>query len=826
MTPGLNRSVPLERQSDWAASLRVVCFLAVLPVTGALFGNAETAAIELLRVEPGEIVLEGTNRRQQVIVTGLTAAGQARDLTHAATLESSDESVARIDGSRVVGVADGTAELKISFDDLCSTMRVRVVRFDDYPPVHFSRDVIPILTKAGCNGGGCHGKATGQNGFKLSVFGFDPPGDYEALVRHSRGRRVSAASPDRSLLLLKATARTPHGGGQRLEFASQEYEVVQEWMRQGLPFDTDDEISLTTVEVSPTNRVLGFEAQQQLRATAIYSDNSRRDVTGTAIYTSNAATIADADERGIVRTGNRPGEAAITISYMGHVAVTLIQVPRPDRPREFPELPVLNHVDELVWQKLKTMGIVPSGVTSDAVFLRRALLDLTGSLPAPEEARAFLADTTAKKRQRLIEDLFERDGFVEYWTLKWADILLIDSDQLGERGAYEFHRWLRRQIVRNRPYNEWVRDLITATGNSAKYGPVNFFRATETPEDAARSVSQAFLGVRLECAQCHHHPFDKWSREDFYGLVGFFNGLERKSLQDGRQLVYHAGYRETRIPFSEQIVPTRVLTAEAPKTIQRGDPRVVLADWVTASDNPWFARLAANRLWKHFMGRGLVEPEDDLRATNPPTNEALLDFLAEELVSSGFDLRHLIRVITQSRVYQLSSIANDSNREDRQSFSRYFAKRLSAEVMLDAICQVTGVAEHFPGRPVGTRAIQLWDNRMPSYFLEIFGRPDRRSVCECGRTSDPTMAQALHLMNAPEIEAKISHPEGRVARLIAQGMSDEEVVTELCLAALGRPPGAKERKVAALLFDSAPRKEAAEDFLWSLLNSYEFLFVN
>jgi hypothetical protein len=795
-----------------------------------VIGTSTASSMEL-RVAPESVELSGANRRQQILVTGITDGGREVDLTLKAKLAVHDIGTARLDGTRVVGVSEGRTRVSIEWEGARIEVPVHVHDFDVYPPVHFVNDVVPVLTKVGCNSGGCHGKASGQNGFKLSVFGFDPAADFRAIVKEARGRRIFPASPRRSLLLAKPAGIVPHGGGQRFDDGSREWEVLFHWIRQGVPVGTGDAPRLVGLEVLPRERVVTFGARQQILATATYSDGSHRDVTASSVYTSNNERVASVDRDGSVRTAKVPGEAAITVQYMGQVAAVLLQVPRPDRPHPFPRLPVSNFIDELVGSKLEKMGIVPSEGADDATILRRMYIDTIGSLPTPEEARAFLADDRPDRRARLITHLLERPELADYWSLKWADLLLVDSQKIGGRGAYEFHRWLREQFARNRPYDEWVRELITATGSSSRNGPVNFYRAARTPGDAARAVSQVFLGVRIECAQCHHHPFEIWSREDFYGFAGFFNGIQRRATRGGRELVFHAGLAEMKMPVSGKLVPTRTLGGTP---LSRGegkfagsdDPRVELARWMTAPGNPWFAKLAVNRVWKHFLGRGIVEPEDDLRSTNPPTNPPLLDALARRFVASGYDSRALIRVILESRVYQLSGTPTRLNAGDQQSYSRYYAKRLPAEVMLDAIGQVAGVSLALPGRPVGTRALEVWDNRLPSYFLDIFGRPKRASPCECGRSSEPTMAQALHLMNAPEIEAMISSPVGRVARLMAEGADERRIVDELCLAALARAPSTTEREVARQLFASAPRKEAAEDFLWTLLNSYEFLFVD
>jgi hypothetical protein len=725
------------------------------------------------------------------------------------------------------------------------------------PAIHFENDIVPILSKLGCNSGGCHGKASGQNGFRLSVFGFDPAADYDAIVKEARGRRVFPASPERSLFLLKPTAQVPHGGGKRMDVDSRDFAMLLDWLAQGMPIGSDSAPKLVGLELTPTERVMQLDAEQQIVATAKYSNGSTRDVTDAAAYTSSAESIAEVNQRGLARTGLVPGEAAITANYMGQIAAVQIQVPRPGAPNPYPKLPSNNRVDELVWAKLEKMGIVPSDLADNTTFLRRLFIDTIGTLPTPDEVRAFLADTSADKRARAIESVVARDEYADYWAIKWADILLVDRNKLGERGAFEFHRWLREQFARNRPYDEWVRELVTATGDSATNGPANFYRAVRSPEEATKSVSQAFLGVRLECAQCHHHPFDKWGQADFYGLAGFFNGVERKTSGVRRdpagqefvisELIYHAGPRETRIPYFNTLVTTRVLDggvarpesskgvahagqshftpSEDSERATRGDPRIALADWMTGPENSWFARLIANRLWKQFLGRGLVEPEDDLRSTSPATNEPLLSYLAEQVVASDYNLKAVMRLILNSRVYQLSSVPNETNRDDTQNFSHYYVKRLPAEVLLDAISDATGSPEQFPGKPPGTRAIALWDNRLPSYFLEIFGRPERSSPCECGRSSEPTMAQALHLMNAPEVTEKITSPTGRVSRLIHGQAPDRMIVEELCLAALGRLPTEKESKVAQRFFARGPRQQAAEDFLWTLLNAYDFVFV-
>ena len=791
-----------------------------------MFGEVladEPARLREILVEPPLIQLGGTNRVQQLLITGVLEDGRQIDVTHLAEIASSDPAIARVEESLVAGVSNGEVTLLVSYSGQQLDVPVRVGQILGYPPVDFANDMLPLFSKLGCNSGGCHGKSNHPSGFKLSVFGFDPVSDFDALTKDGRGRRIFPSSPEFSLFLRKATGAVPHGGGQRLPVESADYDLMLAWVRQGTPLAQANSPSLVKLTVSPLDRVLDANSRQQILATAHYSDGSVRDVTSAAGYATNAPLVAEVDRTGLVRTGQVPGEAVIGVHYMGQVASVQLQLPRTSGYAPF-EFPPQNAIDEFVRAKLEKIQLVPSDLADDATFLRRLWLDTIGTLPSPEEVRLFMADPAVDKRARWIDKVLDRSEYADYWALVWADILLVDRQKLGERGAYEFHHWLREQFATNRRYDDWVSELITATGNSGTNGPVNLFRAAENPEELTRTVSQAFLGVRMECAQCHHHPFEKWSQDDFYGFAGYFNGIERKAIAPNRVFVYHAGLKETRIPFSNKLVTVRPLDGQPVSTLE-GDPRRELARWLVAAENPWFATLAANRMWKHFLGRGLVEPEDDLRSTNPATNEPLLTLLSQDLIDQNFDLKALMRLILNSRTYQLSSSTNSSNQDDEQNFSHHYVRRLPAEVLLDAISLATGEPEPFAGRPRGTRGIELWDNRLPSYFLEIFGRPERTSPCECGRTSEPTMSQALHLMNAPEVETKIRSADGRVAQLIRSAVAPAVMVDELCLAALGRLPREPEQQIAQRLFETAPPQQAGEDFLWTLLNSYDFLFI-
>jgi hypothetical protein len=701
---------------------------------------------------------------------------------------------------------------------------------------NFENQIVPILSKLGCNSGGCHGKAEGQNGFKLSVFGFDPHADYDAIVKEARGRRVAPAAPEHSLILRKTLGQVPHGGGKRMSERSREHATLLAWIAAGMPFGSPDDPVVERIEVAPADRTLEPKSTQQLQVTAVLSDGTRQDVTASANYSANVPPIAAVNEQGLIETHELAGEAAVMVSYLGKVGLSRVIVPQ-KRDRPFVRPRQTNLLDLLVWNKLELLGIQPSEPANEEEFLRRLFLDLIGTLPTTAEARAFLADTRADKRERLVDELLERPEFVDFWALKWADILRVDRQQLKARGAVTFYEWLRTSIRQNKPYDQFVREIVTAQGSSDRVGPANLYRVVATPELLASTTSQIFLGVRIECAQCHHHPFDKWAQDDFYGMVGFFSRVQRRG--DGEGIDVAVGPpAEVKNPRTGKVVPPHPLEAvgstsptsssQPPTTHPDSDPRVALADWMTSPDNRWFSRAIANRLWSHFFGRGLVEPIDDMRDTSPASNEPLLQALSRYTADQKFDLKQVIRLITTSQVYQLSSTPNASNERDDQNFSHAAMKSVPAEVLLDAISQATGRPEEFSLQPIGTRAIQLWDNRVNHYFLAVFGRPLRVTACECERINEPSVAQVLHLMNAPEIQAKISHPRGRVQRLVRAGRSANDIVDELYLATYSRLPRDPERSSAVGYIDAATadgrRVEAVEDLLWTLMNTTEFLF--
>jgi hypothetical protein len=782
---------------------------------------AATPAHAALLVSPASVTLDNPEAVQQLLVRSPESPA---DLTRLATYEILDPKIAGVDatgliqpkgeGRTVLVVRHGKEEMRIP---------VEVLGLRSPAPVSFETQIVPILTKRGCNAGACHGKAEGKNGFKLSVFGFDTAADHQALVAEGRGRRVFPASPENSLLLRKATGQISHGGGRRIPGDSLDHARLRRWLVEGARFGAGTS-AVTAIEVEPKQQVLGFGGTQQLCVTAVAADGKRHCVTLDAQYDSNAASIAGVDPRGWVKAGDVPGEAAILVRYLGHVTVCRVTIPRPGV--RFPRPPEANFIDRLAWDKLERLGIAPSEPADDATFLRRVFLDTIGTLPTATEARAFLADTRADRRGRLIDALLQRPEYPDYWAMRWSDLLRVDRDMITPAGAVAMTRWLRRQFADNRPYDEMVRTILTARGSTADEGPASIYKALTTPELMSRSFSQLFLGVRIECAQCHHHPSERWGQEDYYALAGFFTGVGRKTLPGQPEAIFAQKGSELNHPRTGKPVPAHALGAAPADFSGAPDRRAVLAQWMTSPDNPFFARAIANRLWAHYFGRGLVEPLDDLRATNPATNEPLLDELAKHLREAKFDMKALTRTLLNSRLYQLSGQAQSSNTSDEQNFSHSLPKAIPAEVLLDAISQATGVPEKFNGWPEGYRAIQVWDNRMPSYFFRVFGRPVRASVCECERSNEPSIAQALHLMNSEEIMGKIQARQGTARRLARSDKPPREVIDELYLGTLSRYPTDNERSLMLKVFDEAgaDRQGAVEDVLWALLNMRGFVY--
>lgn len=698
----------------------------------------------------------------------------------------------------------------------------------------FELDVMPILTAAGCNAGACHGKARGQNGFQLSLLGFDPAFDYAAIVQEARGRRVFPSAPEESLLLRKPALATPHGGGRRLDPAGPQYELVRRWIAQGMPRRLPSDPTLVGITLGPPERFLEPRETQPLVVTATYSDGSTRDVTSVTAFQSNEPAVAAIDAAGTIRAGELAGEATVMARYMNNIATwnTAIPLAGSVEASDYAALPRRNFIDGLVWDKLEQLRITPSATCDDATFLRRAQLDLIGRLPTPDEVRAFLADASPNKRESLVDRLLARPEYADHWANRWADLLRPNPYRVGIKATLSLDTWLRDAFRENRPYDQMVRQLVSAQGSTWRNGAVTLFRDRREPEEIAPMVSQLFLGIRLECAKCHHHPFEVWGQDDFFSLAAYFARLGRKGvglsppISGGEEIVFTAETGSVAHPITGQVLPPRPFFGTAPEIGPTDDPRERLVDWMVADEQGYFAKVAANRLWAALFGRGIVDPVDDLRATNPPSNAPLLDALAVEFRRLRFDQKAMLRSIATSQVYQLDSLPSTRNTSDTRNYSRYYRQRMRAETLLDAICDVTGVGESFEAMPPGSRAVEIWTHRIDSLFLDAFGRPDANQDPPNERTPDSTVVQTLHLMNAPQLHQKVTSDAGRAAALARADATPQQIVEELYLATYGRFPASDELQATASLFGTTPeeRRRTTEDLLWVLLNTPEFLF--
>ena len=820
-----------------------------------------------VRIELGSketlIRLAGPDAGRQLLVTLGSGDGSEVDATRKAKVTVTPATLAEVlDGGYVVAKMDGKGVVRVAVDGEGLTVPLEVTGIASPSAVRFAEDVAPLFTRFGCNSGGCHGKSGGQNGFALSLLGFEPQEDFEFVVKEGRGRRVFAAAPENSLLLRKAAGQMTHQGGTKIRSTSAAYRTLKRWLAEGASGPREGDAKVVGIEVLPRERTLARESAQQLAVLARYSDGSLQDVTRFAQYESNEPEAATVDEDGFVRTTDRPGLAAIMVRYQGHVDVFRATVPLTT---QAPPVPIAGgFIDQQVSVQWNKFGLRPSARCDDGAFLRRITLDLAGRLPTLDETRAFLADTANDKRTKTIDRLLDSDDFADYFAAKWSAVLRNRRNTAKEDPAptFAFHAWIRDSIKNNKPFDQFVREIITASGEEVQNPPVAWYREVRDLASQTEDVAQLFLGTRLQCARCHHHPQEKWSQQDYFGLSAFFSRLTYKTPEkgDGKKgnakgkgnakiptHVFHKdGVASAINPRTNLTVKPTILGGAALDVDAEADPRQKLAEWVVSKDNPYFARTFANRTWKHFLGRGLVEPEDDLRITNPPTNPALLDALAKHFVENRYDMKSVIRAICNSNVYQLSSDPTDANRGDRQNYSHFITRRLHSEVLFDAIDQVTLTKPQFAGVPAGTRAVQLPDNAFESYFLTLFGRPDATSACECERSNEANLAQILHLMNSREILTKVSGtapankearkgknvpaatkvvPGERLAKLTADKRGHEEKLHELYLLAYCREPSANELSIVKDYLDkrSANLRAAYEDVLWAIINSEEFL---
>jgi len=839
------------RCSAWTAVVALACLGGPLsaadttaaketpPLDPAVLPKA--SEIRTFAAFPKAVTLKGMDDSCQLLLTAELTGGRLQDLTSDVTYEVGDKAVLRVDATgRILPLANGKTTVVAKFGDKTAVVEVTTTACDQNLPINFANQVVPIFTKLGCNSGGCHGKASGQNGFRLSLLGFDPELDFLTLVKEGRGRRLFPASPENSLLLLKAVGAVAHGGGKKMEPNSDEYKLVRRWIAAGMPLGAKDDPTVTKITVTPEHRVLTRNNKQQFAVHAHYSNGHVEDITRRAQYESNDTEIAVVDGNALVRTLGMSGEAGIMARYQGHVAVFRGTVPLGGQTPSY-DFPAKTLVDNLTAKKWKELGLVPAELCTDEQFVRRISLDLTGTLPTPAKVKAFLADADPKKRDKLVDELLDSQEYAYYFANKWADILRVKRRGQANRaaGTFGFHAWIKDAIARDKPYDEFVREVVAATGDEQTSPPVVWYKELAQPENFVDDVAQVFLGQRFACAQCHHHPYEKWSQDDYWGLAAFFGRVNRKNLvmagsdpnnQGARLAIFSRSSGQVNNKRTNQPAPMKLPDGPTVEAGPDEDPRHKLVDWMVAKDNPFVARALVNRYWAHFLGRGLVDPLDDMRVTNPPSNPELLDALAKDFVENGYSLKHLVRTIVKSRTYQLSSTPNEFNKHDKQNYARYYPRRMAAEVLLDAVNQVTDAPSGFGGLPqdqhAPKRAIMLPDESFASYFLDVFGRPQRISACECERVSEANLAQALHLLNSDDVNQKLTRGGGRADALAKDPRPDAEKVEELFLWAFGRKPDATqlEKALAHVAKHQANKKVAYENILWALLNTKEFIF--
>lgn len=823
-------------------SAGTVAAILLMLVAGASHAQPfSVGGIRTLSIEPTAVQLRGGDAAVQLLITASLTDGRLQDVTCDVVYQVTDEKVARVGKTgRVLPLANGETTITARIGSFAVSVPLSVSSIGTELPINFANQVVPIFTKLGCNGGGCHGKQTGQNGFRLSLLGFDPELDYTSLIKESRGRRTFPAAPEQSLLLRKASGAMAHGGGKRIDPDSDEYKLVRRWIASGTPYGLPGDPIVDRITVHPAERTLSRHNHQQIAVIAHYSDGRTEDVTRRAQYDCNDPEIATVEPSGLVRTLGFSGQAAIMARFSGKVAafraIVPLGIPVPEF--DFKPATIVDHFTSAQW---RVLGLAPAELSSDEQFLRRVSLDVTGTLPSAEKVRSFVADTDGLKRSKLIDQLLESPEYSYYFANKWSDLLRVRRRREEGRaaGTFAFHEWIRESIAADKRYDEFVRELLTATGEETRTPQVVWYKELQTPDQFVDDVSQVFLGQRVACAQCHHHPYERWSQDDYWSLAAFFGRIGRKPIptpgvanqQRPPQLIYNRAAGAVTNKRTGRPAPIRALDGDVLDLGPGDDARAKLVDWMVDPKNPFFARAIANRYWAHFFSRGIVDPLDDMRVTNPPTNPELLDVLAADFVKNKYSLKSLIRTICNSRTYQLAAAPNEWNKNDKQNFARYYPKRMSAETLVDAVSQVTGSPTVFANLPkdrnAPQRAMMLPDEAFPSYFLDVFGRPQRISACECERISEPNLAQVIHLLNSEEVQAKLGRAGGRADLLARDSRPDAEKFEELVLIALGRKPTDEQTKAALAHLEkrAAKKKLAYEDLIWTIVNTKEFLFI-
>ena len=790
-------------------------------------GDDRTAKLSELQCYPPEIKLNSAKARQEMVVQAIYADGVTRDVTARAKFSLANPHLARIANAVATPITNGETELRVTFGGRSQMIPVSVTAATVTPPVSFKLDVMPVFTKTGCNTGACHGTSRGKDGFHLSLFGFDPDGDYFRLTREQIGRRINLAIPTESLIVQKGLGAVQHTGGVRFTTNSALCNTLVAWLDAGAKNDPTNVAKLAGIEIFPKSAVMeGSNTVQRFVVRAHYSDGADRDVTPLAVFISNNDVSAKVADDGTVTAGQR-GEAFIQARFGEfNVGAQLIVIPK-NLPYQWPDIAANNYIDEAVYVKLKKLRLTPSGVCDDATFLRRAFLDITGELPAADDVEKFLADADAGKRERLVDELLNRKEFAELWVMKWAELLEIRShdNAVYPKAALVYYEWLRSQMLAGVPLDKMVRSLLTASGSTLRDPAANYYQMEPDPQKLAENTAQVFLGMRIQCAQCHNHPFDRWTLNDYYGFDAFFAQIGRKSGDDPREnVIFDKGDGEVKHPVTGAVMRPKFLGGDVPEIKPGESRRDVLAGWLTSPQNPYFAHNIANIVWAHFIGRGIIQPVDDVRISNPASNPELLDALAAKLVDYQYDFKKLVRDICTSRTYQLDTRPNDTNASDERNFAKASIRRIRAEVLLDCISEVTETQDKFPGLPRGAKAVEIPDGSTADYFLTTFGRASRATVCSCEVKVDPNLSQALHLLNGDTIQNKIEQG-GVVKSLLKRGETPDQVIADLYLRCLGRQPTTNETaKLKSFFKKDAAAEPVLNDVFWSLLNAKEFVF--
>ncbi len=822
--------MPLQREGHIAMNrsrllpLLTICCV----VSGPVAGSAEEASPSLVRliVQPEQVTLTGPRSEQRIVVAGELEDGSLRDFTSEATYVSSDDAIALADGFITRPVADGQVTITVSLGSLTASVPVIVTQSGTAAPVSFQSEVLAALTKTGCNSGACHGSPSGKGGFRLSLRGYDPVLDIHTLKTEYYGRRTNVMNPDESLLLRKPLMQVAHGGGQRLHDGDSPHASLRQWIAEGLQLDPAEKPLLLEIAVTPGQRVFQDGSnRQQLIVMGTFSDGTVRDMTALTDFSSSNESVAKVDEHGLVTKDGR-GEAAILARYLEKMDTAYLTFLE-DVPGFVWNHPTeANFVDRLINDKLERLKILPSGECTDDEFIRRAFLDVTGRLPSLDETTAFLSNDSEDRRAQLIDQLLETPEYASFWGLRWADVLRTTSGKLKPEGVAKFNRWIYEGVLNDIPMDEFTYDLLTASGSVFENPAANYWRASRDPNDATETTAQLFLGIRIQCAKCHNHPFERWTQDNYYGIGAAFTRVGRKAgLRPEDEIIFNENSGENKQPRTGETMKVHLLLTGDVDVPSREDRREVFAEWLTAPDNPFFARAVVNRVWGHLFGHGIVDPVDDFRDSNPPSNAPLLDELAQQFVQHGYSRKWLTREIMRSQTYQRTAKANDFNADDERYCSHYVPRMLTAEQLLDAVSEVTGMPETFAGVPVGTRATELPEPPKDHEFLKAFGQPQREMACECERSSESNLSQALQMINGPTVHEKLRSDTGRIKALIDAGKSDEEIVAELYFRAFSRQPSATEWEAASHHIQATEdRRLALEDVCWAVLNTKEFLF--